>query len=307
MRHLPSILAAIAALVGLPLAAARAEAAPNARCPMPAGWSEVTRAHPRFVVFGEVHGTREGPAFVGDVACALAAKGERVLVAVEHGAVNDAAFQAAWRLPHPTFEAAITKVGWAGRRDGVASEAMLRLLVRLHALKAAGRAIDIVAFNGTRDAEQRRRFAGLPGQGPHEAAQAENIRLAADARPYDHVLVLVGNLHARKQPVGTGEDAFRPMAMQLAPPGRIVSLDMLTASGTMWNCIVRADVRVDDAKPIPEDAIDCGDHPHEGRADLRRRPFMALGTPPDAGAEHDYDGFFWVGRVSGSGPAVTGR
>ena len=61
-------------------------------CQVPIGWNDVAARKPRFVVFGEVHGTRQAPAFIGDVACALAARGERILVAVEHSATeNDAA------------------------------------------------------------------------------------------------------------------------------------------------------------------------------------------------------------------------
>lgn len=274
------------------------------RCRMPAGWSEVARTHPRYVVFGEIHGTREAPAFVGDVACSLAQRGEHVLVAVEHGVVNDAAFQAAWLLPRREFEKAIVKVGWAGRQDGVASSAMLAMLQRLYQLKEAGSSISITAFNGTRDDDQRSRFAGLPGQGPHEAAQAENIRKAADAGHFDRVLVLVGNLHARKEPVGDGTDAFRPMAMQLATPKQIVSLNMVTAGGTMWNCVVRPDLQLDESKPIPEDAIECGDHPTTARLSRRAMPFMALGRPLGFDENDGYDGVFWLGRVHGSKPAV---
>ncbi|MBB5713212.1 hypothetical protein [Sphingomonas aerophila] len=274
------------------------------RCTMPAGWLGVARAHPRFVIFGEIHGTREAPAFVGKVACSLANKGDRVLVAIEHSAVNDEAFQAAWRLPDPNFQAAITKVGWAGRRDGVASAAMLDLLLQLHRLKEAGRSVAIVAFNGFRDEDQRRRFAGLPGQGPHEAAQAENIRKAADAGHYDHILVLTGNLHARKKPIEENSWVYRPMAMQLASPGEIVSLNMRTAGGKMWNCIIRPDVQLDRTKPVPDDAIECGDRPTKGWANMKAAPFMALRVK-NGGEDDNYDGIFWVGRVSGSGPALA--
>ena len=285
----------------------RGGVATEERCSMPAGWSEITKAHPRFVIFGEIHGTREAPAFVGDVACSLAERGEHILVAVEHGVANNRAFQAAWLLPDAEFQAAITKVGWAGRRDGVASIAMLDLLVRLHRLKAAGRSVAIVAFNGTLDDDQRRRFAHLPGQGPHEAAQAENIRKAANAQRFDRVLVLSGNFHAWKKPVGEGAAAFRPMAMQLAAPGEVVSLNMITAGGTMWTCMLRPDVQRDKAKPIPEDAIECGNHRTSARADLRVPPFMALGKLGELDENEGYDGVFWLGRVSGSEPAVAKR
>lgn len=295
-----------ASIVGLS-SPVRAEVANDGHCDMPAGWSVVAKKHPRFVIFGEIHGTREAPVFVGDVACALASRGERILVAIEHGAVNDKTFQAAWRLPPQSFGAAITKVGWAGRQDGVASKAMLDLLIRLHRLKSMGKPIAIVAFNGMRDDDQRRRFADLPAQGPHEAAQAENIRDAANAGHYDRVLVLVGNLHARKTMVGEGEDAFRPMAMQLAPADQIVTLNMVTAGGTMWNCLMRPGVDIAAGKPIPDDAIECASRSTRGEAKLGSRPFMTIGTPDGLVNEGGYDGIFWLGRVNGAEPALHNR
>ena len=67
-------------------------------CRMPLGWDTVAARKPQFVIFGEVHGTRQAPDFVGDVACALAARGERILVAIEHSATENAILQNAWNL-----------------------------------------------------------------------------------------------------------------------------------------------------------------------------------------------------------------
>jgi hypothetical protein len=286
-------------------------AAPNpgaeSRCVVPDGWRAIKARRTRYVIFGEVHGTREAPAFVGATACGLAAKGERLLIAVEHLSTDDAALQAAWGLPHNRFAAALRERGWKGREDGVASEAMFALLVRLHLLKTQGRRIDVVAFNGSRDDAQRARFNALPGQGPHEAAQAENIRTAAEARRYDHILVLVGNHHARKEIATRGDTRYKPMAMQLGEPGAVTSLNMANAPGTMWNCLIRPGVELQPGKEPPAGAIDCGSHPAGGLADLARRPFVGLGAPPGGQPDTAYDGFFWVGSVSASPPAVPRR
>lgn len=278
------------------------EATPN--CTLSAGWAEVERRKPRYVVFGELHGTEESPAFVGNLACALAVKGERLLVAVEHNAEYDAAFQAAWRLPPAQFTAELQKAGWAGRNDGVASKAMLQMLVRLHALKQRGRSINIVAFNGARDDAQRARLSDLPGQGPHEAAQAENIRTAANARPYDRVLILVGNIHARKLPVDFRGVQFKPMVMQLAPAETIVALNMRTADGSSWGCRLKQGLTPEKGKPLPQGAITCGPYPMKEQLDLHQAPFVALGDFPQEKSDGNYDGFFWLGTVHASAPAV---
>src|SRR3546814_2434814 len=71
---------------------------PAPDCAMPQGWPAIAERRPHYVIFGETHGTREAPAFVGRIACALASDGERLLVAVEQSATDNAALQAAWRL-----------------------------------------------------------------------------------------------------------------------------------------------------------------------------------------------------------------
>lgn len=276
-------------------------------CPLPPGWDTVAARNPKFVVFGEVHGTQQSPAFVGDLACGLAVKGERILVAVEHPAAGNAAFQTAWRHKGPQFMLELGQAGWAQRNDGIGSEAMLALLERLHQLAQRGLSVDVVAFNGMKDEAQQRRFAGVPGQGAHEAAQAENIRSAAGARPYDYVLVLVGNVHARKRPVEHLGGAFEPMAMQLGPPETIVSLNMETAGGTAWNCELKPGFKPQPNAPITSDAITCGSKPLSGRVDRQQPPFMALTPLPGESRYPDYDGVFWLGRVSASPQAVIPR
>jgi len=282
------------------LAAVRAKA----NCLMPDGWEQVAERKPRFVIFGENHGTKEAPKFVGDVACALAAKGEHVLVAVEHDAIHNPAFQAAWSLQPSQFEAALRLAGWKGREDGVTSEAMFQLLVRLHSLKDAGGLISIVAFNGARDEAQRERFKALPGQGPHEAAQAENIRVASRQRRYDHVLVLVGNLHARKREIGREGYTFKPMAMTLAPPDEIVTLNMAAAKGTSWDCVLKPGYKRTAGKKIMAGDIECGVHFYSGDGDLRHLPFISLRPLAGIASDENYDGLYWLGNVNGSKPAV---
>ncbi len=284
-----------------------APAARAAECRLPPGWDQVAARGARFVVFGEMHGTREAPAFVGDVACALAAKDERVLVAVEHFAMVNGDFQKAWALPDAAFVSALTKEGWAGRDDGVASEAMLAMLVRLHRLAQAGRKIDIVAFSGVKDEAQQRKFASLPGQGAHDAAQAENIREAEALRPYDHVLVLAGNTHARKRPVTYTAIAFEPMAMRLGESVDVVTLNMKSAAGTIWNCGLKPGVKPQPNVAITDADFECGVHPSTADAELDCAPFITLGALPGQQPSPDYDGIFWVGPISASPPAVPAR
>ncbi len=276
-------------------------------CQVPPGWDQVAAQGAKVVVFGEMHGTREAPAFVGNLACALAAKGERVLVAVEHDAINDDDFQKAWAMPDALFVPALTKAGWAERDDGVGSESMLAMLVALHHEARMGRRIDIVAFSGVKDEAQARQFAQLPGQGPHDAAQAENIRIAAARQPYDHVLVLAGNTHARKRPVTYAPIPFDPMAMRLARSVPVIALNMKSAGGSSWTCGLKPEVVPKPHAPNADAGMECAAHPLGQDADLDRAPFIALGSLPGQQPDPDYDGVFWLGPVSASPPAVPAQ
>jgi hypothetical protein len=269
-----------------------ADAVPAARSPLSImGWGQIAARNPRFVVFGEDHGTVESPAFFGDVAAELAGEGNRLLIAVELSARGNANLQLAWNGPHEQFAETLTSV-WRGRNDGTHSAAMLAMLTRLHALKSEGAPISVVAFNGARDNEQQLRLQTAGSQNGHEAMQAENIVAAADAAMFDYVLVLVGEVHASRTVIDFfGPDHFQPMAMRLARFGTVVSLAMQTGDGTAWQCIGTAT------------GVECGVQrmlgiPYSGEA-----PHLGMGQLPGQRRAASYDGYYWLGPVSASPPA----
>jgi hypothetical protein len=273
---------------------------------LPTGWGEIQARNPRFVVFGEVHGTQESPALVASAACALSHEGRRVLVAVELGAESNPRLQQVWKTPREGFAARLVAdlPFFKERQDGVASSAMLQMLDGLHAMSVAGKPLDVVAFNGFRDEAQARRLAKLPAQDPHEAAQAENIVSAADSRPYDNVLVLVGNLHARKLPVDHSGVSFDPMVMHLMQSGGVVSLVQTYTSGTAWNCIVRPGADLKRGEPISAAKVDCGAH-EVGTSDRQPRSQVGLWSKDERG-DPAYDGYYWFPVVHASPPAGAG-
>jgi hypothetical protein len=275
-----------------------------ATCQLPMGWAAVEARHTPYVVFGEVHGTVQAPAFVGETACALAERGDHILVAIEQWGKENEALQRAWNLTHAEFAAALRALPfWQGRSDGVASEAMFAMLIRLHAIRASGKRIDIVAFDGPKDDAQRARFAGLPGQGAREASQAENIRTAASSAQYDRILVLTGNAHARLLPVHFGPTPYDAMAMHLAPREQITSLDMRGDEGTTWVCQMIG--RPVPGKPIDSSQIKCQPYPYSGKVSPGGKPRIAVGASEDKVAlDPAYDGYFFVGPVSASPPLI---
>jgi hypothetical protein len=276
------------------------------KCSLPPGWQAVERRHPHYVVFGEVHGSKESPELVGAVACALAHQGERLLVGIEVASASNPQLQRLWSTSSERFSyRLLTELPYfAERDDGVASVSMVKMLDQLHALSQSGMTVDIVAFNGARDVAQVRRWRDLPGQGPHEAAQAENIAEAAAKRAYDRVLVLAGNFHAQIRPAHWPEATFDPMAVRLARTGSLLSLKQVYpgAAGTFWNCIPKPGVVIAADGTVKDSQSDCGLHGHLPEHEPRASVRIILTRPPGSEAPQ-YDGEYRFAVVHGSPPA----
>lgn len=268
-------------------------------CQLPLGWSAIQAKRPRYIVFGELHGTQQSPAFVRNLACALAKSGKKVLVAVELDASLLSTFDYAWAQPHDAFATTLLSKGWAGRQDGVASTAMLDMISDLHRLSKRGHRVRVVPFNGPRDEDQRARLATLAAQNAHEASQAENIVRTSRARHYDYTLVLVGGLHASKQPVVLQRITVDPMARRLAKHGRVVSLKMRSAGGTAWVCQLRPGALISAEGPKPAD-VTCGNSPV--KADPNSAPVGTLWLRQSADERtEDYDGFYSLATAKALG------
>jgi hypothetical protein len=268
------------------------------------GWSEVEKLNPTYIIFGEIHGTKESAEFFGTIASMLAGQGKRVLVGVELSASGDLQLQQVWNGPKTGFADRLSKGEWAIKKDGVTSEAMLAMLTRLHAMKVDGARMSIVAFNGFRDDMQRQRLNTPLSQAGHEAAQAENIIAAAKQSRYDYVLILVGGFHSIRREMELKGEKIRPMAMHLAESGKLVSLSMAYSGGTGWHCILKSDVQLLPGQQVTTEMLDCGIHPMEAEGDsgviqsLRKIKHIGLDD------SSSYDGYYWLGQVSGSPPAL---
>jgi hypothetical protein len=217
-------------------------------------------------------------------------------------ASGDRHLQQAWNDDKSPFSDQLTKGEWAIRRDGVTSEAMLAMLTRLHAIKADGAKLSVVAFNGFRDDRQRERLETPLSQAGHEAAQAENIIAAAKRSRYDYVLILVGGFHSVRAEVELHGKKIRPMALRLAESGKLVSLSMAYSGGTGWHCILKPDIQIAAEQQVTTDMLDCGIHPMEAEGDSaiasRLRDVRHVGLH----RSNIHDGYYWLGQVSGSRP-----
>lgn len=229
------------------------------------------------ILLGELHGTEQAPRFVGDLACALTARGLPVTVALE------LPIESSSRLSRFVTDDRPDTSDWRSLftnewQDGRRSTAVAGLVERLAALRRAGANIELASY--------------APDSAPaQERDDGMSRALAALATNRRSLVVLSGNLHNRLR-AGTAISAqYRPAGFSLARligPERIISLDIGYDAGTAWLC----------SGPKP---TDCG------LRQIRARHAMAWGTISlfDSLDAEGYQGRFGVGAITAALPAIA--
>ena len=220
----------------------------------------------RAFIFGELHGTAEIPALFADLVCEASTQG-RVIVGLEMPESSQPALDA-WLESDGGAAARASLLGDSFWRftDGRASEAMLALLERLRALKAAGRQIGLLAFVPP--------SPEAATQTPYEQAIAAHWRRALAGAPRARLFALVGSIHSRLAPYRD----FEPAAMHL-PRAESLTFGPLVVGGSAYNC-------------QPDG---CGPHPNGSTPDPMP-PRGVIPTPPAARASMAYDYLYSPGH-----------
>ena len=219
------------------------------------------------LLIGDLHGSREIPAFVGQVVAA-AAEREPVVLALEIPITEDAAIQTFLASDGGAQARARLVAGpwWNDpSQDGRRSVAMADLIASVRTL---GKRAAIVTIDE-------------PGP-EREQAMADRVVAARRARPDAALIVYAGNLHT-----SIHEQSFRPgfawMAMRIASAGvSLVSINARWPDGTAWICR--------DEKPE-----------HCGVGYLAGTP-SAPGIHMEA--DEHYDGWFGLATLTASPPAA---
>jgi hypothetical protein len=234
-------------------------------------------------LLGEFPGTREIPQFAVKLACQAAARGSSVFLAVELPVEQQSAIDAylSNQAAPADVERLTSQEFWRRPyQDGRSSEAMLGLLAEVKRLRAVGLHIDVRAL------EER----GVSGD-VKDSLMAERLLAPLMTNSSAVVVALIGNVHARAAQGFSWDPTYRPTGWRLAQTGhRVVALDAAFANGTMWLCSV-------------SDRLDCGEHPAKGQAAGSQTLVKVWGQRSRDG----FDGFFYVGPVSASPPAVAHR
>lgn len=273
MRLSPtSLLLATCLLAGCRTAREAPVAPAKADCGPAISGMEAVLKPSAFVVLGEVHGTQEAPAFAARLACHAAAAGQPVRLALELPVEEQARLDA---FVAGEAEGPLDSAFWRREvQDGRSSQAMRQLLERVREWKRAGLPVRVVAFD-----------AGGKDRDDTMAAQLRQSR--SEARG-DTFIVLVGNLHARRDVGAPWDEKLQFMTHRLleAEPG-LVSLDLVNAGGSAWIC-----------RGMTADT--CGQQSLRGRGEARA-PGITL--QKDAEDPDGYDGTYSVGALTASPPA----
>lgn len=274
----------------LGLAAAAAQAGPAAgrrTCDGIDGSEAILRAG-TVVMVGEMHGTEQSPRFVSDLVCSALDRGLSVTVALEIPKEESARVTAYLDSEGGEQARASLLSGpfWTdGYQDGRRSEAELGLIDSLRRYRKSGLPLKVALL------DRRDQTTGVA----RDAFMASRLAEAATASPRDLVVSLTGNLHSSTHK-GTPWDAdYLPMGLVLEgrlPKRRVVALDVAYTGGTAWNC--RA-----------TEVESC--HPYE----LKGTPMDGSGKRrivlDDSLKAKGYDGYYAVGSLTASPPAVKDR
>ena len=181
------------------------------------------------LLFGEIHGTQELPAFFGEAVCwtsgHLPVQAGLELPPTEEGRM------AAWFASAGSsadVEALTASPLWTGRlQDGRTSRAMVVLLDRLRLLMVEGRPIEVFLF----DVRDQDHLAA------RDRMMAEVIAARVKAHPDALTMVLAGNVHAQKDKGVPWDPELVPMGWYLADAGvRVRSLNFSAPAGSAWTC-----------------------------------------------------------------------
>ncbi len=224
MRRAPQILLLL--MVLLPTSSGHALAAP---CRPVEGLKALLE--PRAVVlFGELHGTVESPAFVANVMCHALEAGHKVTLALEYPLEEREALAAFLASDGGVAAREALLVGPFWQRefqDGRSSQAMFGLIEEARRLRKAGQPVELFVFDSTDFSENR------------DLKMAHNLRAAIDSAPDRLFLVLTGNLHSRLA-IGRDDDpAFVPMGYTVKEGlegRRVIALDVAVSGGEFWAC-----------------------------------------------------------------------
>jgi hypothetical protein len=201
----------------------------------------------RLLLVGEMHGTRETPELLAQLATRYAQQGP-VVVVLELSSSIDAPLQRYLASDGglAARKAFIADPYWhveREHRDGRRNLEAINLIEQLRQLRQAGKAVSVVLMDNP---------AGTPpGSEARDKAMAERVRAAHGALPADgRMLVLAGNVHAMKtKPMFAPPELQDPMGSYLRDL-EPYSANVRAAEGGYWACMPTCEPQAIQKQPV---------------------------------------------------------
>ncbi|MFP2925065.1 hypothetical protein ACLESO_07570 [Pyxidicoccus sp. 3LG] len=254
-----------------------------------AGFQPLLRAG-RTVLIGEQLGTREVPATLGDLVCEATEAGLSVTLALSIPSTEQERIDRYLASPGapPDQDALLKGDFWRKeQQDGRGSRAVMDLIDRARALRAAGRKVSVLAID-----------TDMTHGSERDARMARAVMNQRTARPNDVFLVVAGNAHTRLVAEASWREDFVPMSRHLSEAIRdhLVVLEVGYAQGRRWGCDLE-----------PDGSLHCDIMGITPRFVARVEGVPAVRMLPALDDDKGHHGFLDVGTVSASLPAVALR
>ncbi|MHA7634521.1 hypothetical protein [Corallococcus sp. M7] len=241
------------------------------------------------LLIGEQLGSNEVPDVVGHVVCQAARTGLAVVLGLSLPETEQARVDKYLSSPGaPADQDALLEGRFWTRtyQDGRSSRAVMDLIDRVRALRAAGLRVTVVAYD-----------TDVLNGSERDAAQAQVWTKRRAAKPDEVQVVLAGNTHTQMRKGTQWDPSFTPMAHLMKEHRSLVVLEMSYAQGLRWGCDLDRDSKlvcgIVGATPAPEVAARPGLSPY---IQLRE-------TAPN----EPFQGLLYVGKLTASLPAILGR
>ena len=225
----------------------------------------------RVILLGELHGTREAPAFVGSVVCHGLGLGLSVTVGLELPQIEAPYVERYLRSDGaPPDRAALVRAPFwlKDYQDGRSSQAMLSLLDEIRVRIERQEPVEVVLLDRPEARQER------------DAEMAARLLTAVGETPANLFVVLTGNLHNR---VTEGSRHLGRRALDALGSERVLSLNQAYSGGSAWVCLSDSP---------------CGPHEIRGRGGN----LIGVEVGGMASSEH-YHGTYGVGELHPSPPA----
>lgn len=237
----------------------------------------------RFLFFGEMHGTNEGPGLIKSLMCNLVQEGSSVALALEMSSDLNSVLEDYTAGDQRISDMQFLDNGfWKSPfQDGRRSMAMFSLIRFVKELRAAHP--DIGLFGIDRPPEN---MADPELAASRDEYMASQITRIGNDTSYDKIIILVGNLHARTpSPSGAAQDTIRAFM----ETGRALSVRLAFAKGSAWVCT--------GGGPDNCSSLEIADY-SQGLPAYR---FI----PPPAHLNDRYDGWILIPKATASPPAFN--